>query len=82
MLKEGHRRTLKQWKAEQLTLSELEFEWIRQVRGWDRRPLGRDSQVLQLQECMLRSSLNLRVDSQYISRCTNERNSVLPKKYF
>lgn len=33
VLKEGHRRTLKQWKAEQLTLSELEFEWIRQVRG-------------------------------------------------
>ena len=31
VLKEGHRRTLKQWKAEQLTLSELEFEWIRQV---------------------------------------------------
>ena len=32
VLKEGHRRTLKQWKTEQLTLSELEFEWIRQVR--------------------------------------------------
>ena len=31
VLKDGHRRTLKQWRAEQLTLSELEFEWIRQV---------------------------------------------------
>lgn len=32
VLGDGHRRTLKQWKTEQLTLSELEFEWIRQVR--------------------------------------------------
>ncbi|CAN0357542.1 unnamed protein product, partial [Hapterophycus canaliculatus] len=30
VLGDGHRRTLKQWKTEQLTLSELEFEWIRQ----------------------------------------------------
>ncbi|CAM9201039.1 unnamed protein product [Ectocarpus sp. 4 AP-2014] len=30
VLGDGHRRTLKQWKTEQLTLAELEFEWIRQ----------------------------------------------------
>ncbi|CAM9870026.1 unnamed protein product, partial [Choristocarpus tenellus] len=30
VLKDAHRRTLKQWRAEQLVLTELEFEWIRQ----------------------------------------------------
>lgn len=37
MLKDSHKRTLKQWKAEQQALGEVEFEWIRQVRaGWRR----------------------------------------------
>lgn len=31
MLKNAHKRSLKQWKAEQQTLSEVEFEWLRQV---------------------------------------------------
>ncbi|CAM9521839.1 unnamed protein product, partial [Discosporangium mesarthrocarpum] len=30
VIKDAHKRTVKQWRAEQQALSELEFEWIRQ----------------------------------------------------